>query len=80
MHVGRRWCHPQHRRCLYVYVHLLEMKLRQQWQIRLTVFGAVYSAACDFVLALLPWKIVMGLQMKLHEKLGVALAMSVGIM
>ncbi|KAH7040195.1 uncharacterized protein B0I36DRAFT_233890, partial [Microdochium trichocladiopsis] len=39
-----------------------------------------YSAIIDFVLALLPWKIVMSLQMKTHEKLGVGFAMSLGML
>ena len=34
----------------------------------------------DFTLALLPWKIVWNLQMKRREKVGVALAMSMGIL
>jgi hypothetical protein len=39
-----------------------------------------YSAIVDFVLALLPWKIIMSLQMKRHEKIGVAVAMSLGLL
>ena len=34
----------------------------------------------DLCFALIPWKVVMGLQMKKHEKLGVAIAMSMGIL
>jgi len=34
----------------------------------------------DFVLALLPWKVIWKLQMKRKEKFGVALAMSMGIL
>jgi len=34
----------------------------------------------EFVLALLPWKIIWKLQMKKKEKIGVALAMSMGIL
>jgi hypothetical protein len=34
----------------------------------------------DFVLALLPWKIIWNLQMKGKEKFGVAVAMSMGIL
>ncbi len=34
----------------------------------------------DFVLALLPWKLIWKLQMKRKEKVGVALAMSMGIL
>ncbi|CAG9954764.1 unnamed protein product [Clonostachys rosea f. rosea IK726] len=42
------------------------------------LFAAYYSAILDFVLAFLPWKILMGLTMRMREKLGVALAMSLG--
>ncbi|KAF9877419.1 hypothetical protein CkaCkLH20_05119 [Colletotrichum karsti] len=54
------------------------------WQsedaITLGIFGGFYSALSDFILALLPWKIVLGLQMKKHEKIGVAVAMSMGVL
>ncbi|KAK2771248.1 hypothetical protein CKAH01_14397 [Colletotrichum kahawae] len=43
------------------------------------VFAAGYSALMDILLALLPWKLVWGLQMKLKEKIGVAVAMSMGL-
>ncbi|ERT03314.1 hypothetical protein HMPREF1624_01625 [Sporothrix schenckii ATCC 58251] len=43
------------------------------------IFAAGYSAVMDFVLALLPWKIVWQLQMRRPEKLGVAVAMSLGV-
>ena len=39
-----------------------------------------YSAAMDITLALLPWTVIWGLQMKLQEKVGVAIAMSCGIL
>jgi hypothetical protein len=39
-----------------------------------------YSAILDFVLALLPWQILMGMQMRRRERLGVAIAMSLGAM
>lgn len=39
-----------------------------------------YSAAMDFVLAILPWKMIMGLQMNKREKIGVVVALSMGIM
>jgi hypothetical protein len=39
-----------------------------------------YSGVMDFVLALLPWKVIWNLQMKRKEKVGVALAMSMGIL
>ncbi|KAK3681340.1 hypothetical protein B0T22DRAFT_540227 [Podospora appendiculata] len=38
-----------------------------------------YSAACDFILALLPWPIIWKLQMRNKEKIGVGIAMSMGI-
>ncbi|KAI1394666.1 hypothetical protein F4819DRAFT_480929 [Hypoxylon fuscum] len=40
----------------------------------------VYSAAMDFALAFFPWKIVWKTQMKKKEKIGVALAMSFGVL
>ncbi|KAK5654592.1 hypothetical protein OQA88_7221 [Cercophora sp. LCS_1] len=43
------------------------------------IFSAAYSAAMDLTLALLPWKLIWGLQMKTKEKIGVAVAMSCGI-
>lgn len=39
-----------------------------------------YSASMDFLLALFPWYIIKGLQMQRREKLGVAVAMSMGIL
>lgn len=42
------------------------------------LFAAYYSAILDFVLAFLPWQILMGLTMKTREKVGVAIAMSLG--
>ncbi|KAK2766813.1 hypothetical protein FQN54_006127 [Arachnomyces sp. PD_36] len=44
-----------------------------------SLFVGAYSGAQDFVLALLPWIIIWGLQMKKKEKFGIALAMSMGI-
>ncbi|KAJ2900052.1 uncharacterized protein MKZ38_002670 [Zalerion maritima] len=38
-----------------------------------------YSAAADIILSILPWFLVMHLQMKLKEKLGVGVAMSLGL-
>ncbi|KAK1833996.1 hypothetical protein QBC39DRAFT_389658 [Podospora conica] len=43
------------------------------------VFAAAYSGVMDIVLALLPWPIIWKLQMKRKEKMGVALAMSMGV-
>jgi len=39
-----------------------------------------YSAACDFVLAALPWTFLWNLRMRRREKIGVAVAMSMGVM
>lgn len=39
-----------------------------------------YSAILDFMLALLPWQIIMGMSMRRRERLGVAVAMSLGAM
>lgn len=44
------------------------------------IFSAGYSAAMDLALALLPWKLIWGLQMKRKEKIGVAVAMSCGVL
>lgn len=43
------------------------------------IFSASYSALMDLTLALLPWKLIWGLQMKPKEKVGVAIAMSCGV-
>ncbi|KAJ4288799.1 hypothetical protein N0V88_007126 [Collariella sp. IMI 366227] len=43
------------------------------------MFSAAYSAWMDIVLAVLPWKFLWGLQMKRKEKVGVIVAMSLGI-
>ncbi|KAL4938138.1 hypothetical protein BDV06DRAFT_215342 [Aspergillus oleicola] len=45
-----------------------------------SLFVGAYSGAQDFLLALLPWTIVWNLQMKTKEKMGVAIAMSLGEM
>jgi len=44
------------------------------------IFSAAYSGLMDITLALLPWKIIWNLQMKFKEKIGVALAMSMGLL
>ncbi|KAM7196634.1 hypothetical protein V8F33_006133 [Rhypophila sp. PSN 637] len=43
------------------------------------IFSAVYSGAMDILLAMLPWKLIWHLQMQRKEKMGVAVAMSLGI-
>ncbi|KAL4900478.1 hypothetical protein BDW74DRAFT_182809 [Aspergillus multicolor] len=42
------------------------------------LFAAYYSAILDFVLALLPWQIIKGMSMLRRERIGVAVAMSLG--
>jgi hypothetical protein len=54
--------------------HCWDKKKLVQFQL----FAAYYSAALDFVLAVLPWKILMGMSMLRRERLGVAVAMSLG--
>lgn len=39
----------------------------------------MYSAICDFILALLPWKMIFNLQMKRSERISIALALSMGV-
>ncbi|RKU41325.1 hypothetical protein DL546_004840 [Coniochaeta pulveracea] len=43
------------------------------------IFSAAYSGTMDITLALLPWKLIWGLQMRKQEKVGVAFAMSCGL-
>ncbi|KAK3326664.1 hypothetical protein B0H66DRAFT_472667 [Apodospora peruviana] len=43
------------------------------------VFTSAYSGILDLVFAIIPWKIIMNLQMDFKEKIGVALAMSMGV-
>ncbi|KAM7221722.1 hypothetical protein V8F06_002930 [Rhypophila decipiens] len=44
------------------------------------VFAGVYSAVTDFILAIFPWFLIWNLQMRLVEKLGVCVCMSMGIL
>ncbi|KAI1089772.1 hypothetical protein F5B19DRAFT_495057 [Rostrohypoxylon terebratum] len=43
------------------------------------MFSSAYSALMDFVLALLPWPIIWHLRMKTKERVGIAIAMSMGM-
>ncbi|GAB1315642.1 hypothetical protein MFIFM68171_05852 [Madurella fahalii] len=43
------------------------------------IFSAAYSALMDITLAFLPWKFLWSLQMKPREKIGVGIAMSMGV-
>ncbi|OBR15185.1 Integral membrane family protein [Colletotrichum higginsianum IMI 349063] len=42
------------------------------------IFNAAWCAAMDFALALVPWKLIWGMRLRKHEKLGVCFAMSLG--
>jgi hypothetical protein len=44
------------------------------------IFSGVYSACMDFALAMLPWQFIWGLQMKKKERIGVGIAMSMGVL
>lgn len=48
--------------------------------VKYTEFAAYYSAAMDFTLALVPWKVIVGLRMRPKEKIGVLVCMSLGIL
>ncbi|KAK0619647.1 hypothetical protein B0T14DRAFT_496339 [Immersiella caudata] len=43
------------------------------------IFVSAYSGILDLVFAIIPWQIIMRLQMETKEKIGVALAMSMGV-
>ncbi|KAK3358706.1 hypothetical protein B0T25DRAFT_563784 [Lasiosphaeria hispida] len=43
------------------------------------IFTTAYSGILDLVFAIIPWQIIMRLQMETKEKIGVALAMSMGV-
>jgi len=45
-----------------------------------SMFSGVYSAGMDFLLALLPWKIVWAAKLQRRERFGVCIAMSMGVL
>jgi hypothetical protein len=45
-----------------------------------SVFTSAYSASMDIILSLLPWKVIWGLQMRTRERIGVCIAMSMGVL
>jgi len=47
--------------------------------VRYNIFSGIYSACSDIALALLPWKVIWKVQMREKEKIGVGIAMSMGI-
>ena len=44
------------------------------------IFNAAWCVVADFALALMPWSLIWGLQMRLQEKIGVGIAMSMGLL
>jgi hypothetical protein len=44
------------------------------------IFNAAWCAAVDFTLALLPWHLIWRLQLRFREKIGVGIAMSMGVL
>ncbi|KAF2854266.1 hypothetical protein T440DRAFT_271686 [Plenodomus tracheiphilus IPT5] len=44
------------------------------------IFNAAWCAAADFALALIPWKLIWGLQLQTRDKIGVGIAMSMGVL
>ena len=48
--------------------------------VRYGIFNAAWCAAMEFALALLPWKQIARLQMRTQERIGVAVALSMGIL
>jgi hypothetical protein len=44
------------------------------------IFNAGWSATMDFALALLPWTIIWGLSLQMREKIGIGIAMSMGVL
>jgi hypothetical protein len=48
--------------------------------LRYAIFATVYSAVGDIVLALLPWRLVSKIKISTTEKIGVGIAMSMGVL
>lgn len=44
------------------------------------MFAATWAAIMDFALALMPWVLLWNVQMRMKEKIGVAIAMSLGLL
>ncbi|KAK4174463.1 hypothetical protein QBC36DRAFT_218389 [Triangularia setosa] len=67
-----------------VWISCLDFKLRGRCvpvdvSIRYNIFSCVFSATIDVVLAFLPWKFLWALEMSVKEKVGVIIAMSMGV-
>jgi hypothetical protein len=54
------------------------------WDLRVSngygFFSGALSGVCDVLFALLPWRLVWGLRMRRKEKIGVVVAMSMGVL
>lgn len=53
--------------------------LAMRWEV-LLIWYAGWSAIMDISLAMIPWKIVWNLQMRSAEKIGLGVAMSLGVL
>ncbi|KAK0736589.1 hypothetical protein B0T21DRAFT_182195 [Apiosordaria backusii] len=67
-----------------VWISCLDIGLRGRCvpvdvSIRYNIFSCIYSATIDAVLAFLPWKFLWALEMSIKEKVGVVIAMSMGV-
>nr|CDP29732.1 Putative protein of unknown function [Podospora anserina S mat+] len=67
-----------------VWISCLDINLRGRCvpvevSLRYNIFSCVFSATIDVVLAFLPWKFLWGLEMSIKEKVGVMIAMSMGV-
>lgn len=52
----------------------------RQVVVKYTIFAAGYSAMMDFLLATVPWVVIIGLGMRKKEKVGVVICMSLGVL
>ncbi|KAK0663487.1 hypothetical protein QBC41DRAFT_359374 [Cercophora samala] len=67
-----------------VWISCLDLKLKGRCvpvevSLRYNIFSCVFSATVDVVLAFLPWKFLWALEMGMKEKVGVVIAMSMGV-
>ncbi|KAK0724078.1 hypothetical protein B0H67DRAFT_567205 [Lasiosphaeris hirsuta] len=70
--------------CALVWIECFEFKRKSNCvavdvSFKYNMFSCVYSAVMDVALAFLPWKFIWTLQMSKKEKIGVVIAMSMGI-
>ncbi|KAK3345825.1 hypothetical protein B0T25DRAFT_264654 [Lasiosphaeria hispida] len=70
--------------CALVWIECFEFKRQSSCvtvdvSVKYNMFSCVYSAVMDVALAFLPWKFIWTLQMSKKERIGVVIAMSMGI-